>query len=152
MEEGVSVSRVEDVTLRLAAIQEELLALPDGPSEKRYQLLVERDALREQAAEFAVDVDAERSTAELEAELLSLRRRRREIVESRSGYVMGKGGDSQGPASGAWVKLSGQSRSAAGLDHINVRISRIEDVLASRKNREPVRDRHIAAPMSSLKE
>lgn len=49
MEGGLSVSRIEDVALRLAAIQEELLGLPDGPSERRYELLVERDALREQA-------------------------------------------------------------------------------------------------------
>ena len=49
------------------------------------------------------------------------------------GYVMSKGGDNAGPASGAWVKLSSQTRAAGGLDWINVRISQIEDVLAERR-------------------
>lgn len=130
------MSRVEEIALRLAAIQDALLALPAGPSRERYDLLTEQDALREEAAEFAVQVDAGRSTADLEAELASLKRRRHEIVDSRRGYVMGKGGDNAGPASAAWVRLSGQSRSAAGLDQMNARISTIEDVLAARGESE----------------
>ena len=127
------MSRVEDIALRLAAIHDELTALGDGPSAERYQLLTEQDSLRGEASGFAQQTDSERSTGELEAELVSLKRRRKGIVRSRSGYVMGKGGDNAGPASGAWVKLSEQSRSAAGLDQMNARISHIEDVLASRR-------------------
>ena len=130
------MSRVEEVALRLAVIHDELTALGDGPSPVRFQLLTEQDSLREEAAGFAEETDSERSTDDLEAELVSLRRRRKEIVRSRSGYVMGKGGDSAGPVSGAWVELSKQSRSAAGLDRMNVRISHIEDVLASRGGRD----------------
>ena len=33
------MSRVDDVALRLAAIQDELMALPAGPSADRYRLL-----------------------------------------------------------------------------------------------------------------
>ena len=127
------MSRVEEVALRLAAIQDKLMALPTESSEDRYHLLKEQDALREEAAEFAVGVDSGRSTEELEAELASLERRRKAIVSSRSGYVMSKGGDSAGPASGAWVGLSGKSHAAAGIDRLNVRISQIEDELAARR-------------------
>lgn len=128
------MSRVEDVALRLAAIQDELTSLPEGPSLDRYDLLKEQDILRAEAGVFGVHVDTERSTKDLVAELESLKQRRKSIVSSRSGYVMGKGGNSAGPASGAWVKLSAESQSASGLDQLNVRISRIEDVLAARRD------------------
>ena len=131
------MSSVEDVSLRLAAIHDELAALPDGPSPERYILLKELDLLREEAAGFVANVDTERPTTDLEAELASLRRSRKQILDARKGYVMSKGGDNAGPASGTWVKLSIQSRSAAGVDRLNVRISRIEDVLASRREDNP---------------
>ena len=129
------MSRVEEVALRLAVIRDELMALGDNPSTERYQLLTEQDSLRAEAGGFAEQSESERPTEHLEAELVALRGRRKGIVRSRSGYVMGKGGNSAGPASGAWVGLSKQSRSAAGLDRINVRISHLEDVLASRRGR-----------------
>lgn len=127
-----SVSGVEEIALRLAAIQGELAALPEGPSAERYQLLKERDGLRQAASQYAVDLDLKRPTEELEAELTSLKQRRRQLVESRSGYVMGKGGNNQGPASAAWVQLSVSARSASGIDALNVRISHLEDVLSQR--------------------
>lgn len=126
------MTRLEEVTLRLAAIQDALMALPDGASSERHELLKERDALRAEAAGFSVDHDQNRSTQELEAELASLRHRRKQIVGARSGYATGKGGNNAGPASGAWVKLAEQSKSAGGLGVLNARISQIEDVLATR--------------------
>lgn len=130
------MSGAGEIALRLAAIQEELAALPDGPSADRYQLLKERDGLRLAAAQYAADIDSERPTEELQAELASLKQQRRQLVESRSGYVMSKGGNSQGPASAAWVKLSVSGRSASGVDRLNVRISHLEDVLSQRTGDE----------------
>lgn len=82
-----SLNRLEEVTLRLAAIRDELLALPEGPSPERFKLLTEQDALRAEASAFAEDADSHRSTEELKAALDSLTQRRRAILESRSGYV-----------------------------------------------------------------
>ena len=127
----------EEIALRLAAIQDELLALPAGPSERRYELLMEQDALRAAASEFAERADEQRSSAELTAELEALRNKRKSLVARRKGYVMSKGGDSAGPASAAWVRLSKQSRAASGVDRLSVRITQIEDELAARREEEP---------------
>lgn len=127
------MSTLEEVVGRLATIQDELLALPAGPSKRRFELLKEQDKLREMAAEFAEHRDEHRSDDELRAELDSLRTRQKSLVESRSGYVMGKGGDNAGPASGAWVGLSTDSKAASGAGRLSVRISQIEDELARRE-------------------
>ena len=126
------MGELEDVTRRLAAIQDDLLGLPDGPSERRYELLKERDDLRRRASEFAAARDAHRSTADLKSELEALIKQRKETFKSRAGYVMGKGGNNAGPATAAWIKLSAQSRGASGLDRLNARIAMIEDALAAR--------------------
>lgn len=126
------MSGVEEIALRLAAIHDELAALPEGPSVARHELLKERDGLRRAASQYAADIDLERPTEALKAELASLRQQRRHLIESRSGYVMGKGGNNQGPASAAWVQLSASGRSASGVDRLNVRISHLEDVLSRR--------------------
>ena len=134
-----AVDPVKDVAVRLAAIQDALAALPDGPSGARYQLLKERDELRARAAEFAVNRDSNRLTTELESELDSLKRRREETVRSRTGFVTGKGGSNQGPVSGAWVKLGAQALSGGDLGWVNARISAIEDVLKERRAATPDR-------------
>jgi len=132
-----AVDPVKEVAVRLAEILGALAALPDGPSSARYQLLKERDELRARAAEFAVSRDASRLTTELESELDSLRRRRDEIVRSRTGFVTGKGGSNQGPVSGAWVKLGAQALAGGDLGWVNARISAIQDVLKERRDSVP---------------
>jgi hypothetical protein len=92
---GDQPKRVEEVTLRLAAIQDELLALSPGPSPERFQLLTERDALRETAATFEDDSDDHRSIEALQAELASLEHQRNTILDTRSGYVTSKGGSAR---------------------------------------------------------
>lgn len=126
---GESLNRLEEVTLRLAAIRDELLALPEGPSPERFKLLTEQDALRAEASAFAEDADSHRSTEELKAALDSLTQRRRAILESRSGYVTSRGG---APTAGAWVGAEGRAQSAAHIERLNVRISEIEDELRDR--------------------
>ncbi len=120
------------VSKRLAEILVELDRLPPGPSPERFQLLVERDELRDQAGQFGADQLASRSTEELETELESLRQTRDSLVSSHTGFITAKGGSSAAPTSGAWVELSKKSLGAAGLDRFNQRISQIEDVLAER--------------------
>jgi hypothetical protein len=126
------MSSVEDVARRLAAIIDELALLPDGPSPERFHLLQERYALRDEAAQLTLDADAERSTESLETELVSLKGRRRSLVNATGGYVTGGSGDSAGRTGAAFTSIRGQVGSAGGVEQLTVRISRIEDVLAAR--------------------
>lgn len=124
---------LEDILSRLAAVQMELDGLEGGPSPRRFELLIEQDGLRRQAARYAPDWDRGRSTEELKAELKSLRNQRKHLVSGRVGYATSKGGSNQGPSSGAWVKLGQESLAGAGLGRLNRRISEIQDELASRE-------------------
>lgn len=130
------MSRVEDISHRLAEIHDALAAL-DGPSDNRFILLKERDAVRAEARAFSAGADQKRSNEDLESELDSLKSLRKQVVGSRTGYATSKGGNNAGPSSGAWVKLGGQSRAPGGAERLNVRISHIEDVVASRRRRKP---------------
>lgn len=121
----------EALSLRLAQIIDELAALPDGPSPERFRLLTERDALRSRAAEQAMAVDEDRSFESLRAELDALVHRRSELVRSRGGYVTGESADAAGRVGASLTRLSGQAGSGE-LDRLTARISRLEDVLASK--------------------
>ncbi len=125
---------LEDLTRRLGQIQDELAALPCGASPRRYELLTERDALRRAAASYRSAADDGRSTKELEAELASLKKTRKQSISRRTGFVTSKGGGSHSPSPGAWVKLGSQALAGDDLSSINARITRIEDVLAKRRS------------------
>ena len=127
---------IEELTGRLAEIQDQISAMASGASREKFALLTERDQLRDHAKDFRRSTDANRSTSSLQAELDEHKSRRRQTVRSRTGYVMAKGGNSAGPASGAWVKLGRQGLSGGNLGTMNVRISELEDELASRAQKE----------------
>jgi hypothetical protein len=130
------MSSVEEIVLRLAAIIDELAALPEGPSPERFQLLTERYTLREQAREWKMAVDEGRSTESLEAELASLTQRRKSLVKSRGGYITGDSADSAGRVGAPMTALRGNRGSVGGVDQLTVRISQIEDTLATRSRDE----------------
>ncbi len=123
---------LDAITRSLAEIQDHLLALEPGPSAKRYTLLLERDKLRHAAREYRSDWDDGRSNEDLELELEALQALRTKIVADRTGFVTSKGGNNQGPAAGAWVKLSQQALSSGKMRPINARISKLEDMLSER--------------------
>lgn len=129
----MSASPLDELTRRLARIQDELAALPCGASPQRFALLTERDALRRAAAAYRQGVDDGRSTKDLEAELASLRKRRDQSIARRTGFVTSKGGGSHSPTPGAWVKLGSQAMAGDDLSGVNARISKIEDILAERR-------------------
>lgn len=133
---GWTMSEVEQTTLRLAAIIDELAALPDGPSPERFRLLTEQDALRAQATQFEVAVDVGRSIESLVAELDALRRQRTALVNSRGGYVTGESADSAGRVGAALTGLHGGAGSEADIGRLTARIAQIEDVLASRRRND----------------
>lgn len=123
---------LDRVTQELAETQDALLALPDDAFADRYELLKRRDALRDQAAVFHQDRDAGRPLVDLRSELEALRARRESILSASTGFATSKGGNNAGPAAGAWVKLGVAARAGAGLDAIIVRVSELEDEIASR--------------------
>ena len=130
------MSDVEETVKRMAAIVDELAALPDGPSPERFRLLQEQDALRAHSARFAASVDAERTTESLAAELEAVRQQRAALVKSKGGYVTGDSADSAGRVGAALAGLGDRAGSAAPIERLTVRISQIEDVLASRNNNQ----------------
>ena len=118
----------DELSLRLAAIVDELAALPDGPSPERYRLLTERDSLRSRAADLKMAVDEARSIESLNAELTSLTRQRTEMLKTRGGYVTGDSADSAGRVGASLTQL-GSHRGSSEVERLTVRITRIEDVL-----------------------
>jgi hypothetical protein len=127
---------LDQLNRRLAEIDAALDGEFRAPSARQYELLTERDRLRAEAAQFRSSRDNARDTRELEAELQALERRRRAEVSSRTGYVMAKGGNNQGPAPGAWVKLAAQGWAASELGRLNSRIGEIESELERRRAAE----------------
>ena len=126
------MSSVEDITSRLAEIHDLLAALPKDAFAERFALAQEQDALRQKAKEFLRSEDSKRSTDRLRSELESLLKRRRLLVESRTGYVIIEGETSLFAPS-AWVKLTTDAKKSAGVDVLDVRVSQIRDELARRE-------------------
>lgn len=127
---------LDELNRRLAEIDAALAGEFREPSPQQYALLRERDQLRRSGAAYRSSRDATRDTEALEAELRELVRRRKIEVSSRSGYVMAKGGNNQGPAPGAWVTLAAQSRAAGDLGRLTTRIGEIESELERRRSQE----------------
>ncbi|MDX2342880.1 MAG: hypothetical protein QNL12_03710 [Acidimicrobiia bacterium] len=70
------MSPVATLIRDLAAIQNQLIALPDDAFTERFELLRRQEQLRLEAEEHAAGADRERPTEDLRAELASLRLQR----------------------------------------------------------------------------
>lgn len=127
---------LDDLTRRLAEIDALLDGVAHDPGPEQFALLMERDALREHASRFRIGKDSSRSSTDLRVELENLRRQRKNLLTSRTGYVTGKGGNNHGPTPGAWVKLGAQSLAAGDFGRLDTRIGEILDELKRRENRD----------------
>ena len=117
----------------LSEVQDRLNSLPADAFGERYQLRCRQDELRDQMATLRVDVDAERSTEELLAELSGLRSRLAESEGQRIDMVSQAGGS--GGLTGAMTPEEGLNRkmqAAAGAGEIRSRIGRIKGILTDR--------------------
>lgn len=126
---------VTDVTARLADVQKRLLALPDDAFAEKFELLKQRDRLREEAAGFAAMIDSERSDEELLRELAALRSQMQSIEGKRIDLVMqaGSGGATTGEMGNlGGVKLNKGIDDAFGLPKIKARIGVIKGTLSDR--------------------
>ncbi len=81
-----------DITTRLAAVHDAIRELPDDAFAEKYQLLKEQDKLREEAAQHAVDLDAQRSDADLLSEVSGLRSQFRLLEKQKIDPVGQAGG------------------------------------------------------------
>jgi hypothetical protein len=126
---------VAQVASRLADVQKRLLELPDDAFAEKYELLQQRDTLREEASGFAGAIDSNRSDEELLRELAALRSQMRSIEGKRIDLVMqaGSGGASTGEMGNlGGVKLNKGIDDAFGLPKIKARIGVIKGTLADR--------------------
>lgn len=128
------MSTDEDRLLEMSRRLAEIDAALDGdyrePSSEHLALLEERDALRDEAAKYRVDRDASRSTEQLKAELHELRKQRKGLIGTHTGYATSMGGGSSSPSPGEWVTLAAQSRRELG--RLDARIGEIESELERR--------------------
>lgn len=122
-----------DIVARLAEVQAALLALPDDAFAEKYELLQEQDRLREEAAQYAVNLDAERSDARLLSELSGLRSQLQALEKQKIDLVTQAGtygGGEMGNLGG--VTLNAKMMEATGAGRIQARIGVVKGLLADR--------------------
>lgn len=127
---GATITDIDDIVQRLAEVQDELIALPDGASAERYQLLQKRDALREEAAKYAGDFDSERSDDDLVREMRALHSALDAGFKQRIDLVGQAGSDQQSALGG--VALNAALSEAQGTNAVAARIARIRGILTDR--------------------
>ena len=129
------MSDIDHITRELARVDAELRALPDHAFEARYQLRKEQDAIREQAARFAEDVDKNRSDEDLLAELRGLRSQLSQIERQKIDLVTQAGGGAPGASNMTnlgGVDINRRIVEASGAGRIQARIGRIKGILVDR--------------------
>lgn len=125
----------------LAEVNQEIWALPDDAFAEKYELLKKRDSLRERAAEYAVDADKERSTADLLSELSGLRFQLDQIEKQKIDLVTQAGGGASGASNMTnlgGVLLNAKIMEASGAGRLQSRIGVIKGVLIDRDVDIPV--------------
>lgn len=124
-----------DITTKLADVQKRLLDLPDDAFAEKFELLKERDALRDMAASYAETLDRNRSDEELRKELAALRSRAQSIEDQRIDLVVqaGSGGAISGEMGNlGGVKINKAIEDGHGLPKIRSRIGIIKGILNDR--------------------
>ena len=124
------MSDLDRITKELAAVDDAICRLPDDAFAERYELLKQRDALREEAADLPHDWDAQRTTEELERELEVLQLHLDAIDDEQIDLVSDDGGgDVDSSTFGLNQKIAAANDAAA----IRERIVRLKGILADRR-------------------
>lgn len=129
------MSTLESVNRELVDVQDQLLELADDDFAEKYRLQMRRDELREQASQFRVDYDLERSDEALLQELAA-RRSQVDAIKRASHVTLAGGSATSGTgiasSVGASSAINHLIADAQGIGEINARISRLEAVLDDR--------------------
>ncbi len=124
------MTQLNEVLKELSDVQDALLALPDDAFGEKYELQQRRDELRETAAAFSEDLEAQRSSDDLWVELKALRRQLRALDGQRINLVSQAGSDQMSALGG--VLLNTAISEGQGVDAVVARIGRIEGILIDR--------------------
>lgn len=131
----MSDTDLDAILHELADVQDRLSALPSDAFAERYELRCRQDELRDQVASLRVDLDVERSTDDLLAELAGQRARLAEIESQRIDVVSQSGGGTYaGAGSDGWgaVEINRQIENGSGASELRARIGRIKGILIDR--------------------
>lgn len=123
-----------DLAIRLAEVQDALLALPDDAFAEKYALLKERDELRAQAAGYAEELEDGRSDEDLLAELKALRAQMKALAKQKINMVSQAGESGSGAvySGSGGLDINTKMMQASGADQIRERIARITRILTER--------------------
>lgn len=130
-----------ELNRKLAAVQDQLIALPDDAFAERWELRKEQDELRKQASEFSYALYDDKFDDELLDELRGLREQMKAIEKQRIDLVVqaGSGGASNMGNLGG-VAINKGIDDAMGLPAIKAKIGHIKGVLGDRGVYVPVPD------------
>ena len=124
-----------DITRRLAEVNDAIYALPDDAFAEKYALLKKRDKLREEAAQYAEHLDAQRSDAELLAELSALRSQLSVLEDQKIDLVTQAGGVGAGTGNMGnlgGVSINAKMMEAGGGSRLQARLGVIKGILHDR--------------------
>ena len=130
-----TMDELDAINRELGEVVDALNATPDDDFARRHELHKRQDELRELAAKFWVDADAQRPIEDLARELTALEAQRDSIMESGIDLVTQAGGGSQtggSYTSAGEAALSRGVKEAAGLGNIESRISKLRQLLEAR--------------------
>ncbi len=111
--------------MELAEVTDALIALEADDFVGLFEFLTRQDKLRAEAHQLGVDVDRERPTSDVRAELAWAKGRRNLLIRQKS-LVSGPQGHG---VSAKMVELSSDTDRPRGLEVLTVRISSLESLL-----------------------
>jgi len=124
-----------DISTRLAAVHDAIRELPDDAFAEKHELLKEQDKLREEAAQYAVDLDAQRSEVDLLSELSGLRSQLKQLEKQKIDLVTQAGGGATGTGNMGnlgGVQINARMMEASGANRLQARIGLIKGILTDR--------------------
>jgi len=119
---------VDDIVSDLAQVTDALIATEADDFAVLFRLLERQDELRSEARQDGIDIDGQRPTNDILAEL-AWAMRCRDVLIHRKSLVSGPQGHG---VSGKMVELSSDADRPRGLETLNVQISSLQSLLLNR--------------------
>lgn len=124
---------LDDINRELSEVLDELLAVPSDSFAERYEIQKRQIELRKEAAAFAQDHDAERSTEDLQKELAAMRANLKALVGDRISLTQqAGGGDKSNHGVRGSIGINTAMDQAQGTNRVRARVGRLEGILLDR--------------------